>query len=53
MKQLVEEAEQDEELQHEPETRMKRNFYASLTSELSKVLEEERIQEDGFKNTVK
>lgn len=32
---------------------MKRNLYTSLTKELSKVLEHERIQEDGFKNCVK
>lgn len=32
---------------------MKRNFYLSLTSELSKTLEQERIQEDSFKKCVK
>lgn len=32
---------------------MKRNFYASLTNEMKKVLEQERVQEDGFKNCVK
>lgn len=32
---------------------MKRNFYTSLTNQLSKVLEQERIQQDGFKNCVR
>lgn len=53
MKAQVEFDESDEETKDEPETRMKRNFYASLASNMSKVLEEERIAEDAFKKLVK
>lgn len=53
MKEQVEEAETDDDQKDEPEARMKRNFYAALTNQLSRTLEQERVQEDGFKNCVK
>lgn len=43
MKEQVEADESNEETKDEPETRMKRNFYTSLTNNMAKVLEEERI----------
>lgn len=51
LKKEVEKAEK--EVPDEPETRMKKNYYHSLTKEARDVLQKQHSFEDEFKNTVK
>ena len=51
LKEKVEEAEKNEP--DEPETRMKKNFYISVSKEVADVLQKQQSYEDQFKTTVK
>ncbi len=51
LKDRVNEAEKN--FPDQPETRMKKNFYHSLSKEVTDVLQKQQSQEDEFKTTVK